>query len=1649
MAYVSQYTGPEIDRRLTQGTYDDAVAAGFTGSKEQFDKWIAAYTPEEMEKLNNKQDKEDQALETENKTVVGAINYLNSNKQDKTDDRLATESKIVVDAINEVNTKIDTKQDKTDEGFSTEQKTVVGAVNELHLMIDNVDDNKQDAIDENLDTNDKNIVGAINEIHGELDLHVSDYNKHMDDFETFKSETNDTLRTHSTYINKLTQEKQEKTDFNLETESKTITSAINEVNKAVLDEIDRATKEDARLEDIKVSYTDISDSSNPDRRTIMLKNHDSISGFGTDGKTAYNIAMVSKWDKADFGAAGIPINLNGSEDHPTYNDSEKLAFVSELTGETSKLEEDIKNLNETISTVNQNLSTNIANLNKNVAEGFDTINKGLDDEIRPAIAKNAKDIGVVNDTLTTKIEETEEKLQTDINYLKPRVATLETLNIVKVDPENENYAASYELQDSTGKVYGQRINIATDQFIKSVSYDNQILTIVFILQDGSEYSQNIDVSELMNVYTAGGGITITENGVVSISDDTLQMIQYSDSEVRRLEKDKIPYAYDEKTQSNINVILPEGGSYLGNYGDENATVAKAAVYDGIKQLEIGSSKVHTNINTDSNVTIETSTGKKTIATTDELVNVVNIPIRSLKDKVYTQSEIFDWFGVTSIPELKQKIARGSQMYLRYGISLSGNPMYYKMPIEYTAFESANQIKLVCVGLNTRDDVTSKYEILINLDGTIIEGNSNVKLTLLSLEPDLSQYALKSEIPDISKEDIPTELPSPGLLTMTYNGDVVVTYNGAESQIGNLVVNAETVPMSADNEQTVAEVLSNKVDNTTLDNYALKSELPDTSNFATKDEIPSLDGYVTETALDEKGYLTSVPEEYITESELTAKNYATKSEIPDVSNLASKDEIPDVSNLATKSEVTDDLANKANVNHTHEISNITGLQDALDNKVDNSTLSNYALASTVTSGLASKQDTLVSGTNIRTLNGVSLLGEGNIQLDEGSTDYALLTNKPSINNVTLSGNLSFEDLGLDVNTTWEQIQNKPAFATVATSGDYNDLTNTPNLTVYQTIADDSLTTSAKTIPGAINEIKTSVDSISDPYEINLTNLLSAEDSESISTAIGGIDNLNATVQDNRLIVGTISNGSVSVSIRILGNVTTLYYLLDSVLGLTLNEVAITNTSGTLSKSVTTHSVLTENMVINSLNSDETTLPLSAAQGKALDSKISGSAPYIIEGDIFSKDSPTSEEIDTAIGGWDNLVAAIQATKLIFLNIGREESGMYCPSTLNQYLVQDSQEDIVIAVSINTPSQSSHHILQIRKENDNLQLLKGQSDLLGTWIYNELNTTDKTVLGAINELKSDIDNIDVSADITEAINALDSSGQTTSTGEVISSVSQENGVISVSKKTLTSDDIPKLPQSKITDLDTALAAKQDTLTAGTGIEITPENQINVTLDTNVFFVAEIVPESPSEDQKKKICLVPADTTEEGNFYTEYVWVVDDTHPDGYWEEFGTYKSEVDLTPYLKTVDAAATYLSKTDAASTYQPVGDYATTTALTEGLATKQNSTDDTLETTSKNIVGAINEVNSALYSPTRLDVSTLFADSATITSELSSQIAAYGNQGAPDFPVMYTGVSIGNIKPTWIRTSAGVTNFMCIADNKIWYFEIQGTTVQRASLAIS
>lgn len=113
-----------------------------------------------------------------------------------------------------------------------------------------------------------------------------------------------------------------------------------------------------------------------------------------------------------------------------------------------------------------------------------------------------------------------------------------------------------------------------------------------------------------------------------------------------------------------------------------------------------------------------------------------------------------------------------------------------------------------------------------------------------------------------------------------------------------------------------------------------------------------------------------------------------------------------------------------------------------------------------------------------------------------------------------------------------------------------------------------------------------------------------------------------------------------------------------------------------------------------------------------------------------------------------------------------------------------------------------------------------------------------------------------------------------------------------------------QSNYETINGAQSKYQAKLTAGTGIEITGENVINVTLDTNIYQVVESLPES--EINPNKIYLVLSAQSGETNLYTEYLYV------NSKWEKIGEYKADVDLTPYLKSSEAASTYATKQELA-----------------------------------------------------------------------------------------------------------------------------------------
>lgn len=328
------------------------------------------------------------------------------------------------------------------------------------------------------------------------------------------------------------------------------------------------------------ALTDISDADHSNRHSMMMKNDDSISGYALKDNQSYNLVMVNKWDVADFGSRGLPINLNGSKERPTYNDDKELALKEDLP--------DISNL----------------------ASKAD-----VDDLIKPVGA--AIQIG-------------NEDHEININT-NNRVMINSTYEVATFEP----YA---------GQEGRRLLVLPNNDCLSGKKVDGTGVPLVFM-------------SKWDKVEVGGSGAPLNLNGST----------------------DRVTYKDDKEF----------------------------AFVDDLEWIPV----------------------------------ICNMNFRTLSDKVYTQDEIFAWFFVKDLVGLKNTVIK-HPIYLRYGISLSGNPMYYYIPCQYVSFTDANTLEMITDGLDTKNDKFSRYHITIKLDGTVIKGNSNIKVELKEnvFVPDLPEDA---------------------------------------------------------------------------------------------------------------------------------------------------------------------------------------------------------------------------------------------------------------------------------------------------------------------------------------------------------------------------------------------------------------------------------------------------------------------------------------------------------------------------------------------------------------------------------------------------------------------------------------------------------------------------------------------------------------------------------------------------------------------------------------------------------------------------------------------------------------------------------------------------------------------------------------------
>lgn len=854
---------------------------------------------------------------------------------------------------------------------------------------------------------------------------------------------------------------------------------------------------------------------------------------------------------------------------------------------------------------------------------------------------------------------------------------------------------------------------------------------------------------------------------------------------------------DWDTEKKV-ISLPSDGSISALRNSETleggVLLAQRTYDEGVTYVtEVGTTKNKLTLNATERPQIDIQGGtSEKIAYESDLRTVpieVNLPtavIRGIIKKTYTQEEILGWFGFDEVAKLKSAIVSNGLMYIRYGIQLSGNPYYYRMPVQYCAFESAKQLKIVSIGLDTSNDKPNKITIIFNLDGTLINEVSNVEITFDELSEDIDltsyltkdeasstyqvkgDYALKSEIPDImsvgmyypgvkvdsqklfaltkesTEDDIKAalqikvasggyKLPTSEILddclgkgyqllsnwmpvSIAWNGAAYVFYTVGQNYMMK-PSGLYTVAISISAEGNYSVFQAGKVEEFALTSNIPEaitkvSELENDSNYQTEEEVnekisnlgifemgnfDSLDAaseracnggvydnpnyrFLKFTVNNKKtGLIINNVDDYKTEQYLYYDMYRYNRRFNRVEDTAyvtdweidCENTIPGKGVNSSKlfSLTSDSTSEDIQAALTYPNGDGVLTSKDLDSCINNSLLlKDYDTSSLIVVGktYANSYYTfvyvgfdLVSSPSVGTIKDpniksviLNITSAGQYSVFRAATNKEIVTKDwdklpyesvPSII-YTYSDKIYSEKsiLGWFDCDTVEELKEK-AKQTVLfnmnylNSGDkfvripvqYIEFKNNDNQihlsTIGLTIFGEEPVKYSITanLDGTIITGNSNVEIIKEnlipemidtPYEINLTNLLNAEDSNAISEAIGGIDNLRNIVHTNRMIVGIINSGSVSVSIRILGQTTTLYYVLDTVAGYTVNEINIINTDGTLSRNIKSHSMMTEEMIVNNLTTDQSTLPLSAAQGKILNDSITDiKKTYIVDFD----------------------------------------------------------------------------------------------------------------------------------------------------------------------------------------------------------------------------------------------------------------------------------------------------------------------------------------------------------------------------------------------------------------------------------------------------
>ena len=490
-------------------------------------------------------------------------------------------------------------------------------------------------------------------------------------------------------------------------------------------------------------------------------------------------------------------------------------------------------------------------------------------------------------------------------------------------------------------------------FIRCVKEDDEVSQIVLFKVNTPNawsecYLQNVQIARLSSGGAGAGGATYTAGDYISIDEETNTISVTGIDPESYATHDEVEQAIESATSSFItSADLPDLSSYateqwvldkhyitsadIPDIPDDLVTSAELAQTSGLIEQDIAdltsaisealSDKMDKSSSADFYPRYDNPEGY--------LTSVPSEYVTESEMSGYVHEQTSSFITSADLPDVSDMATKTWVNEQHYITSADVPPQ-----VEYSAGDN----------IDITDHVVSVTDTSLLLAG------DNVSIT-----PSGNDYIISAQVPETS-----------GYVTEQEMNDAI------ESATSAFITSAD-IPDIPDDVVTSAELatVSGEIVNQipSLQGYATEEYVTEqTSAFLTSADLPDVSDMATQTWVGEQGYLTSIPSEYVTDTELESE----------LSGKADTSAIPDVSNFVTQEDIDASVSGKMDAT---ESSAFYPMATNPSGYLTSSDLSGYATESYVDSAVSGKQDTLTFGYDssdkINAINGSAIAGGGSV------------------------------------------------------------------------------------------------------------------------------------------------------------------------------------------------------------------------------------------------------------------------------------------------------------------------------------------------------------------------------------------------------------------------------------------------------------------------------------------------------------------------------------------------------------------------------------------------------------------------------------------------------------------------------------------------